>query len=177
MTLQLQTSRRGAEALEFTLVLLPMLAMLLVLMDTAWAIFAKTTLQYAVRVGVRTGITLTASQIPQGSCLTDTVKTLVQQNAFGMLNGDSGKALIKVNYFLPPAANSNNPVTDVSAQKNADAQGNIMQVSVQNFSLAPLMPRIFTWQQAPDKNPLVTSVYAADLIEPSSSPPCVGTAP
>ena len=38
---------KGAEILEFTLVLLPMLAMILVLMDTAWAIYVESSLQYA----------------------------------------------------------------------------------------------------------------------------------
>ena len=43
----------------------------------------------------------------------------------------------------------------------------------------PLLPRIFSWQQAADKNPLAFSVYSSDLIEPSSitDRPCIGTAP
>ncbi len=154
-----------------------MLAMLLVLLDTAWAIFAKTTLQGAVRVGVRVGITLTAPQMAQGACLTDTVKTTVQQNSMGLLAGSSGLKLIKVNYYLPPAANSNGAVTDVSTLANGNAPGNIMQVSVQSFSLVPLLPRVFNWQTTPDRNPLIFNVYSADLIEPSRNPPCIGTAP
>jgi Flp pilus assembly protein TadG len=88
---------KGAEVLEFTLVLLPMLAMILVLMDTAWAIYVESSLQYAVRVGVRSGVTITAAQTPKGSCLTDMVKSTVQQNSFGLLSGASNLALIKVN--------------------------------------------------------------------------------
>jgi Flp pilus assembly protein TadG len=169
--------RKGAEVLEFTLVLLPLLAIILVLLDTAWAIFAKSTLQYSVRLATRRGITLTASQITSGQCLTDVVKSTVQQSSFGLLSGSAKLALVKVNYFQPPAANSNNPVIDVSAQSNGNAPGNIMQVSVQGYSLVPLAPRLFTWNQKPDANPLVISVYAADLIEPSRNPPCIGTAP
>ena len=74
-------------------------------------------------------------------------------------------------------ADSNGAVTDVSSQTNGNASGNIMQVSVQNFSLMPLVPRIFSWKQTPDRNPLVMSVYSADRIEPSRNPPCIGTAP
>ncbi len=88
--------------------------MMTVLLDTGWAIFAESTLQRAVRIGVRTGVTLTASQMAAGACLTDTVKGIVQSNAFGLLNGSSGLAKIKVNYFLPPAPNSSSPATDVS---------------------------------------------------------------
>lgn len=168
---------KGAEALEFTLVLLPLLAMILVLLDTAWAIYAKNSLQYAVRIGVRHGVTITASQTPNGTCLTDMVKATVQQNSFGLLSGASKLPLIKVNYFQPPAANSNGAVTDVSTQNNGNAPGNIMQVSVQNFSLMPLVPRLFSWKETPDHNPLVMSVYSADRIEPSRNPPCIGAAP
>jgi Flp pilus assembly protein TadG len=169
--------RKGSELIEFTLVLLPLLAMLLVTIDTAWSIFAKSTLQRAVRIGVRSGITITRAQSPTGSCLTGQVKTIVQQNAMGLLNGSSGLSRIKVNYFQPPPANSTAAATDVSTQTNGNAPGNIMQVSVQSFSLLALVPRIFSWKQSADLSPLVFSVYSADLIEPSRDPPCIGTAP
>jgi hypothetical protein len=171
---------RGAEPLEFTLVLLPMLAMVTVLLDTSWAVYAKSTLQRAVRLGVRTGITLTASQMATGACLTDTVKSTVQANSMGLLHGSSGLALIKVHYFQPPVVNSTSAATDVSPNSDGDQPGNIMQVSVQGFSLVPLLPRIFNWNAAADKNPLVIQgVFSADLIEPASSTdrPCIGTAP
>jgi Flp pilus assembly protein TadG len=172
--------RRGAEPLEFTLVLLPLLAMVTVLLDTSWAVFAKATLQRAVRIGVRTGVTLTASQMAPGACLTDTVKSTVQANAMGLLNGSSGLALIKVHYFQPPAASSNSAATDVSANSDGDQPLNIMQVSVQNYSQNALLPRIFSWNTKADTSPLViVGVYSADLIEPASlsDRPCIGTAP
>jgi Flp pilus assembly protein TadG len=174
---------RGAEPLEFTLVLLPLLAMVTVLVDTSWAVFAKSTLQRAVRIGVRSGITLTSSQLATGACLTDTVKGVVQSNSMGLLGsgtGASGYALIKVHYFQPPATGSTSAATDVSANSDGDQPGNIIQVSVQNYSLNPLLPRIFTWKTKADTNPLVIQgVYSADLIEPASATvrPCIGTAP
>ena len=168
---------RGSELLEFTLVMLPMLAMITVLVDTAWGVFAESTLQRAVRIGVREGVTLTAGQMAGGACLTDTVKGVVQGNSFGLLNGASGLAMVKVNYYLPPPTNSTNPATDVSDQPNGDAPGNIMKVSVEGFSLAPLMPRIFGGKQGIDNSPLVISVNSADIIEPDRNPPCIGSAP
>src|SRR5262249_3240398 len=104
-------------------------------------------------------------------------KSTVQQNSFGMLTGDTRLALIKVNYFKPPAADSIDPVTDVSGQVDGNTPGNIMQVSVQGYSLMPLVPRIFNWNDKPERNPLLITVYAADRIEPSRNPPCIGTAP
>jgi hypothetical protein len=168
--------RRGAEVLEFTLVLIPLLGMTTVLVDTAWAIFAQSTIQRAVRAGVRVGVTLTAPQMASGACLTESVKAVVQQNAMGLLNGASGLAKIKIHYFLPPGVDDTGPVVEVSANVDGNNPGNIMQVAVEGFSLAPLMPRIFM-NQGPDKNPLIISVNSADIIEPSRQPPCIGSAP
>jgi Flp pilus assembly protein TadG len=170
-----RSRKKGAELLEFTLIILPLLAMVTVLVDTAWAIFAESTLQRAVRIGVRTGVTLTAADMASGGNLTNTVKTIVQQNAMGMLNGSSGLAKIKVNYYLPPDDGSSASVTDVSAQASGNAPGNIMKVSVQNFSLVPLMPRIFPGNI--DNAALAITVSSADVIEPSNNPPPIGPAP
>jgi hypothetical protein len=126
-------------------------------------------------MGVRTGIA--TSTVSAGSSLTSTVKDAVQANALGLLNGTQGRGYIKVNYFMPPAYNSSAAPTDVSTALNADAGGNIMQVSVQGYSLVPIVPRLFTWSQAADESPLIVNVYAADLIEPNRTPPPVGTAP
>jgi len=169
--------RKGAELIEFTLVLLPMLAMLFVLLDFTWIIFAQATLLRAVRVATRTGITLTASQMTSGACLTDTVKSIVQQNGLGFLKGTSGLAFIKVNYYLPPLPGSSAASTNVSTQSSGNAPGNIMQVSVLNYSLPAFLPRIFSWKQAADNSAFVFTATSADLIEPSRNPPCIGTAP
>ena len=170
-------TQRGSEVLEFTLILLPLLASVTVIFDLGWAIFAKSTLQRAVRVGVTTGITMTGSQLQSGTCLTDAVKSAVQQNAFGLLTGSSGLNYIKVNYFSPPAPASSDAMTDVTGAPDANSPGNIMQVSVQNFSLVPLIPRIVDWHSGPDNSPLVFTVYSAGMIEPSHDVPCAGTAP
>ena len=79
-----------------------------------------------------------STQMAQGACLTDTVKSTVQSNAMGLLHGSSGLALIKVHYFQPPAVNSTSAATDVSTNSDGDQPGNIMQVSVQNYLPDPL---------------------------------------
>jgi Flp pilus assembly protein TadG len=170
-------SQKGSELLEFVLVLLPFMALVGVLLDVGWAVFVKSSMQRAVRVAVEQGVSLSSSQLAPGACLTDTVKGIVQQNSAGMLQGSAGLAFIKVNYFQPPAPGSNGAVTDVSAQSNADAPGNIMQVSIQNFSLNALMPRIFGPTQGVDNAPTALTVYAAGVIQLTQTQPCVGTAP
>ena len=179
---------RGSEVLEFLFALIPMLALSTVLLDTAWTVIAKAAVQRAVRVAVRTGITLTATspQITGGGTLTGVVKGLVQSNSLWLLNGATGLGYIKVNYYYPPPVGTTGSVSDVSTctavllpscPTVADASGNIMQVSVQGLSLTPLMPRIFGFGMAIDNTPQSITVYSADIIEPNTNPPPVGTAP
>jgi len=169
--------RKGSELLEFSMVMLPLLAMVTVVVDMGWAVFAESTLQRAVRIGVRTGVTLTSSSalITQYGDLTTAVKNVVQQNASGLLRNDY--ATIKVNYLQPPPPSSTSAATDVSGQANGDAPGNIMKVSVVGYSLLPLMPRIYGGKNGIDSNPMIITVNSADIIEPDRSPPAIGTAP
>jgi Flp pilus assembly protein TadG len=169
---------RGAELIEFTLVFLPLLCMTFVLLDTEWAIFVKATLQYAVRAGVRSGITITRVQTTAASSdLTAMVKAIVQSKSLGMLRGPGGLAKIKVHYFQPPAPGSTSPAVDVSNQPSGNTPLYIMQVSVEGYPLAALLPRFYSWRGPVDKNPTVLTVKAADLIEPSRDVPPIGVAP
>jgi Flp pilus assembly protein TadG len=162
---------QGAQLLEFTLNFLPFMVMIVVLVDTSWAIFAQATLQQAVRMAVRAGVTYTTAQVSTN--LTDTVKTYVQAHSVGLLNGATGKAYIKVHYF--------DQITqlDVSNSPSGNTGGNIMQVSVQGYPLVPLMPRFFSWKDTVDNSPMSMKVYAADMIEPISTflTPAIGPAP
>jgi Flp pilus assembly protein TadG len=169
---------RGAELIEFTLIFLPLLCLTFVLLDTAWAIFVKATLQYAVRAAVRSGITITGTQATAaGSDLTTMVKGIVQSKSLGLLRGSSGLAKIKVHYFQPPAPGSTAAAVDVSTQSSGNTPLYIMQVSVEGYPLAALLPRFYSWKGGVDKNPTVLTVRSADLIEPSRDVPPIGVAP
>jgi Flp pilus assembly protein TadG len=163
---------RGAELIEFTLNFLPFMIMIIELVDTAWAIFAQATLQQAVRMAVRNGVTLTTAQVTTN--LTDTVKANVQAHSVGLLKGNTGLSYIKVHYF-----DANNPSNDVSNQSWGNTAGNIMRVSVEGYPLNPLMARFWSWKSAVDKSPMSMTVYAADVIEPMSTSvtPAIGPAP
>lgn len=168
----------GAEAIEFALCFLPLLIMLFMLLDVTWAIFVKSTLEYAARTGVRYGITVTGTQATAAnSNLTAMVKATVQSNALGLLSGSAGLAKIKVNYLQPPAVGSTAAATDVSTTATGDLPGNIIQVSIQGFTLLPLAPRLFSWNQPADTSATLVGAVAADLIEPSNDIPPIGTAP
>ena len=170
--------RRGAELLEFTFTFLPLMMMIIVLLDASWAIFVKSTLGFAVRSGVRLGITITGTQATAaGSNLTAMVKANVQSNSLGLLSGAAGLAKIKVNYLQPPAPGSTAAAVDVSANIDGNNPLNIIEVSIQGFSLKALIPRFFSWKTAIDNSSTSISGVAADLIEPSRDPPPIGAAP
>jgi Flp pilus assembly protein TadG len=167
---------RGAEMLEFTFALLPLLMMTFLLLDACWGMFVKGTLAFAAHEGVRVGITITGTQAA-GTDLTTMVKTIVQQQSLGLLSGAGGLAKIKVNYYQPPAPGSTAAATDVSTQPSGNSPSNIMQVSVQGFSLKPLVPRLFGLGKPVDVTTTAISAVAADIIEPSRDVPPIGTAP
>jgi Flp pilus assembly protein TadG len=160
---------KGAELVEFAYTFIPWLAMVFFICNTAWAVYCQATLQQAVRLAVRMGVTLTGAQT---SNLTASVKGLVQANAMGMLNGTTGLNYIKVHYF-----DQDTPSTDVSGTATGNKAGNVMQVSIEGYPLNPLFSRIYTLRGSVDHNPMNIYVYSADLIEPSNNPPPIGSAP
>ena len=148
---------RGSQVVELGLVLLPLCGFVFLILDMAWAFYAKSTLQNAVREGVRYAIT---SQTMAGKGQDDSIKTVVQQNAMGLLAGEDRLALISVQYYLP------NTLQEVSGL-NSNQGGNIVEVSVQGYSLPPLGPILR------NPAPLSLSVQAYDRMEgsPGRIPP------
>jgi TadE-like protein len=176
----------GAELVEFTFTFLPLLVIVTALVSVSWGIFAKSALQYAVKVGARQGVTLSL-QTPGGvTDVTSMVKNIVKQNSFGLLKDTS---LIHVHYYQPPDPESTADITDVSTCPGTSTTspctgtpgnypGNMMVVSVDGYSLAPIMLRLFAWNKA-DYSATPLNVSSGDLIEqfdPSQRAP-MGTAP
>lgn len=172
-------SRRGAELLEFTLTFLPLLLMSLIIMDFAWAVFVKSSLAFAVRAGLRVGITTTGTQATAaGMDLTSMVKQAVQAHAQGLLGSlptDPRRATVKVHYYQPSAGATVDVCADLTP--NGLKPGYIMTVSVEGYSLGPLLPRIMGWNTGVDNSPTVINTIAVDRIEPSRDLPTRGVAP
>lgn len=169
--------RRGAEILEFTFVMLPLFIILFAMIDASWAIFAKSTLMYAVRSAVRYGVTITGTQATAaGETLTQMVKDTVQSNSLGFVTGTTKRAYIQVHYFAQDSTSSTG-LTDVSTQTNGNAPGNLIQVSVNSYPLPGLTPRIYGWLTAADHSATTLTAVSADVIEPSGDTPTIGTAP
>jgi Flp pilus assembly protein TadG len=157
--------------LEFTLVMLPMLMFLFLLMDVAWAVYSRATMQYAVAQGVRYAVT---SQTITGLGQKDSIRTIVQKSAFGRLGADSTAAAwsnIQVHFYLPDG-------TDVSNTAGGNGQHNgvypLVEVSVESLSQKTFMPTI----KIPGLgvlSPIVMSARAWDRMEasPVTGPPAM----
>jgi Flp pilus assembly protein TadG len=152
-----RSRERGSQVVEFALVLLPLCAMVFLILDMAWAFYVKSTLQNGVREGVRYAIT---SQTMTGLGQDASIKSVVQQNAMGLLAGSAGAALINIQYFLP------NTLVPVSGL-NSNQGGNIVEVYVQGYSLPPLGPILR------NPAPLSLGAQAFDRMEgsPGGVPP------
>jgi|KBSMisStandDraft_5_1062788.scaffolds.fasta_scaffold101023_3 Flp pilus assembly protein TadG len=146
VTKKKHAGERGSEVVEFGLVCVPFFAFMLLILDISWAIFNKAVLQHAVEEGVRYAITY---QTLTGLGQDASIKSVVQNNAIGMLQGSSGAALISIQYYDGTTL----------ATTNSNAAGNVIQVSVAGYSLAPMGPLLH------GNTPLTLSVAASDRTE------------
>lgn len=145
---------RGSSLIEFTLVLLPFLALVFLILDIAWVIFIQATIQEAVREGVRVGVTATAGT--GCSTVTCTVQNTVMSYSFGFIPSTSD---ITVTYYSP----NSGTLTQVTGS-GADVGGNIIQVSVSALTIHS-MGAIMRSQ-----NTVLVGATASDVIESNPSP-------
>jgi len=151
----LRSRRSGAELVEFSLVMIPMFGILFLVLDLSWMLFARATLQYAVREGVRYAVT---GQTMTGMGQDNSIKTVVQQNSMGILAGSSGASKITIAYFDP---NNNLAAT------TSNAGGNVVQVSVSGVNVSPMAPLFRS------TSPLSLAAVSSDVVEssPGGVPP------
>jgi Flp pilus assembly protein TadG len=135
-----RSRQRGNTIVELALILTPMMALLLAIVELSLPIFKKSTFIAAVREGCRYGITYqtTYNGTNYGS-QTAAIKAVVQANAMGFLAGTTGANMIFVKYYNP---NSSPAFADVTAGGTgiANADGNIIEVSVQGYTHSWMVP-------------------------------------
>ncbi len=124
---------RGSEILEFGLTFGPMMGVVFLLTNVSWTVFSRGALQYAVREGVRYAVT---SQTKSGLGHVDSIKTVVQSNALGMLRGTAGWNRIQVHFYTPDT------FTDVTGVVGGNVGGNLVEVSVEGFTANGVAPSI-----------------------------------
>lgn len=148
----------GNTILETVFTILPTFALIFAFADFGLVIFRWSTLQNAVREGCRYAITF---QTASGTGQDASIKSVVEQYAFGLVKASDSPAHIFVNYYAP-----NNLSTPVGSGGNVP--GNLVEVSVQNVSwpwLAPLsgalgwgLPALRT------STPVTFSIYSSDIL-------------
>jgi Flp pilus assembly protein TadG len=138
-----KSRQRGSEILEVSLILTPLLLFTFFLVNISMALFVRSTFQHAVREGTRYAITGQTTTI--GACQDTSIKTVVAQNALGLLTSGAGAAAVHVRFKDP-----------VTGAIGSNAAGNIVEVSVENYQYGPMVPyRFFSaklgiWAQAAD---------------------------
>jgi Flp pilus assembly protein TadG len=153
--------QRGSEMLEFTMAFLPMLMFMFLILDVAWAVYTRATLQYAVAQGLRYGVTSQTTTI-NGTALgqVDSIRRKVQKSAFGKLGTtNSGTAWnsIQVHFYTPAGV-------DCTTTEGCNKTQPLVEVSVESFSQSTFMPTI----RIPGlgtMNPIIMSARAWDRME------------
>lgn len=155
---------------ESSLVLLPLLAVFMGIIDFSMAIFLKATFQNAVREGVRYAITYQT----QGALGQDqSIKNVVQNNSMGFLSDTSS---IQVNYYtvcnasMVSAGSCTNAQLGTIVGTGSNSPGNIVEVSVNNYGwtwLAPLNGRMDSSDPGHglrSTSPLSITAIASDIM-------------
>jgi Flp pilus assembly protein TadG len=144
---------------EFGLVLIPLMAFIFLLMDTSWVIFARATLQHAAREGVRFGVT--GQIVAPATCLGDSIRHVVVNNAFGFVTTSNAETQVAVTYYNP------NTLAVVTGT-GATAGGNVIQVSISGVNIKSFAP---VWRSS---SPISLAATASDVLEspPNGILPC-----
>lgn len=116
---------RGAGLVEFSLVFLLFVSFVFGFFSLSFWLFTKAALHHAAREGVRFAIT--AKTLP-GLAHDDSIKKVVQDNAFGLLSDPGQADAIVIEYFA----------ADGTGATSTNGAGNIVKVSIRNYQ-APLL--------------------------------------
>jgi len=159
-----RSRQRGNAILEAALIMTPFLALMLGVVELSLPLFKKSLFTAAVREGCRYGITYqTAFQGTTYGTQTEAIQAVVQSNAMGFLSGATGLNQIKVQYFLPVT-----PFTEVTGTPTANADGNVLQVSVQGYVHAWIAPVLWFWGPtnfSVTSSSLTIAAISADRLE------------
>lgn len=148
-----RNGRRGSSFVEAAFVFIPLMAVIVAIFDYSLVIMTRSTLQHAVREGLRYAITY---QTMSGMSHDASIREVVKNNALGFLNsvnGSENPCKICIRYYNP----------NTLAFTTENDPGNIIEVAVENHTwnwIAPLMR---------SSTPLQITVRASDRTE--SLPP------
>jgi Flp pilus assembly protein TadG len=152
----------GNSFLEMALVITPFFALTLSIIELSLPIFEKSTFTHAVREGCRYGITFqTAYNGTNYSSQTAAITAVVENNSMGFLNSSNAN-LISVKYY------NSSTFTDVTGTSAANADGNIIVVSINGYTYNWINP--VNWVSGGTTysvtgSPLTITATSADRLE------------
>ncbi len=142
----------GQTIVESSLTMLPLFALILGTADFGFMIFRWTTLQNAVREGVRYAVTF---QVDSSGHQDTSIEDQVQTFAMGFVKTTDNPQTIYVKYY--------NPGTLAQVTSGGNVPGNLVTVSVQNKLFTWLSPLSGTY--APRSSPgLTLNVSSSDIL-------------
>jgi Flp pilus assembly protein TadG len=148
---RLARRRRGAAIVEMSFVVIALFGLLFLLIDLGWVVFAKASVQHAVREGCRFAVT---SQTISGMGHLASIQEVVRQNSMGFISPAQAASVVQVRFYNPETLQ---PVSGAGS----NAGGNLVIVAVENFEVRPLIPFVRS------ADPIRFSVRAADRMEAS----------
>ena len=146
---QLLRNRRGAAMLEFSLAIVPFLAIALAIVDFSIPIFLRTTLTHAAREGSRFGITY---RTRAGKTHSQSIQDVVMEQSMGFLSGDPGRDKVKVRFYSPTTF-------DEQTGPDRNMGGNVLEVSVEGFTWQYMIPLLRS------SAPLTIHATSSDRLE------------
>jgi Flp pilus assembly protein TadG len=152
----------GNSFLEMALVITPFFALTLSIIELALPIFQKSTFTHAVREGCRYGITFQTSYNGTNySSQTDAITAIVENNSMGFINSSNAN-LVSVKYY------NSSTFADVTGTSSANADGNIIVVSISGFTHNWINP--INWVSGGSTfsvtgSPLTINASSADRLE------------
>lgn len=142
--------RRGATIVEMSFVVIALFGLLFLLMDLSWVVFAKASVQHAVREGCRYAVT---SQTLSGMGHVASIREVVRRNSMGFISGSQMDS-IQVRFYSADTL-------QLLSGAGSNAGGNLVVVAVENFEVRPLIPFVRS------ADPIRFSVRAGDRMEAS----------
>lgn len=132
------------------------LGFVFLVIDVCWGMFAKVTLQHAVRSGVRYAVTSQDPPIVAGKSIgyLAAVKQVVQRESMGLLSSSDLDSYVTVTFYSV-SSGALGTVTGTGA----NSAGNLVVVSVKAWPLHPLTPVLHSSTAAS------ITVSSGDLIE------------
>jgi Flp pilus assembly protein TadG len=142
----------GSVTVEFSFVVLPLLAILFMTVDVAWIIFGSACIQEGAREGVRYAVTGSGQS---ETTLDSAVKLVVQQYSFGFVKASN----VSVDYYPPTGYSSSGAPATIDGTAQATQIGNIVKVTVQGVTMSSFGPLFRAW------TPLQLSASASDVMQ------------